>query len=269
MRGEPIPFFQTFGRIFALGDYDDFSEQKAGRSVKYFFKLMIMGTILLFLFAIPVFMKFSENFDSSLSKFNSLAMPPAYSMKEPVVFFRGDSQKQITIDLASNATTIESGKMLVTNHSIIQRSWLGSEVTNITGYSNVLEHRETYKSLLSVALLFMLPSLIVLAYVAFGIKFLLMILAVSFAVFVISRVARFEISYLNCFNCTLYPFTIAILFSMIVFPYNIHFSFVRVEWLGYALSVLLTIVGIQSVGYFGKKPEKGERAKRRNYIELR
>jgi len=268
MRGEPIRFLQVFGRIFALGDYDDFAEQKPSRSVKYFLKLMILGTILLFLFSIPAFMKFSEKFGDSLSKFNYLTLSLNYSMKEPIVFFSGDSQKQLTIDLGSNSTTIESGKLLITNHSIIKKSWLGSELINTTGYSNVLEHKDKYRGFLTGILLFMLPSLVVLAYLFFSIKFFAMILIISFATFVISRVVRFEVGFKDCFNCTLYPFTIAIIAGMILFPYNIHYYFIRAEWIAYAVSIIMMIIGIQSAGYVTKKPEKGEKLKRRSYVEM-
>ncbi|MEM4336768.1 MAG: DUF1189 family protein [Candidatus Woesearchaeota archaeon] len=269
MRGEPIPFFSTFGKIFALNDYDDFAEQKVGRSIKYFLKLMILGTILLFIFSIPKLINFSESFDKSLSKFNYLTISLNYSMKEPLIFFEGDNKKQITIDLNSNATTINKGKILVTNSSIIKRSWFGSSWTNTTGYSNIITHKETYKNFFIGFILFMLPSLMLLAYIVFAIKFFIIILLVSFLTFVIARTIRFEVDYLHCFNCTLYPFTIAILLSMMLFPYNIHYGFFRVEWLGYIVSVIFLAIGIQSVGYFSRKPEKRDKIRRKSYVELR
>ena len=184
------------------------------------------------------------------------------------LFFEGESKKQVTIDLNSNATSIDRGKMLVTNSSVIKRSWFGSSITNTTGYSNVVEHSETYKSLFTGLILFMIPSLVVLAYIAFAVKFFVMILIISLIAFIIARVTRFEVDYAHCFNCTVYPFTVAIIFAMIVFPYNIHYGFFRLEWAGYIVSIILLAIGMQSVGYFGKKPEKRDRIKRRSYVEL-
>jgi len=270
MRGEQFKFFKALGKSFVVTDYDELGEQKLGISLKYFLKLMIVGTILLFLFSIPVFVKIPKNIDTALSAFNSLSIPLNYSQNGQIVFFQGDDQKQVTIDLTSNATTLEKGKILITNHSIIQKSWLGSEVTNTTGYSNVIVHKEQYKNAIMILLTFLMPSLIVMAYVFFSIKFFIMIMVLSFLAFVISRTIRFDVDYMHCFNSAVYAFTPALLFAMIVFPYNIHYLFLRIEWIGYAVSVVMLMLGLGSVGYFEKRRErKKEMLDRKRYVELR
>ncbi|MBW3022572.1 DUF1189 domain-containing protein, partial [Candidatus Woesearchaeota archaeon] len=257
-------------KTFAVDDYDQLAEQKVGTSLSYFLKIMLLGPILRFIFSIPALAKIQASAEGALSKFGTLKLSLNYSQKEPVVFFEGDSSKQITIDLNSNATKAGSSKILITNHSIINKNIIGSSETDLLGFSDILSHKESYKNILTMFMVLMIPSLFVIAYVAFALKFIIGIIAVSFIGFIVARVIRFEIGYLHCFNAAMYASPVAILFPMILFPYSVQYGLFRFEWAGYAISLILFVLGMHSIGYFEKKPSRErEIGKRKKYIEIK
>jgi len=269
LRGEG-DFFRTFGRSFSFSAYEHLSEKKAAESSKYFLKLMILATILMFLAAIPAFIHFSKNIDMVMDNFNSLKLSINASSKGPIVIFPGDKFREITIDWESNATTLNESKYLIAKDRFLKKTFFGTQYTNLTGFSNVLEHRETYKKLLMIATAFLIPSMFVCSYLIFGIKFFIMLLALAIIGFIVSRTIRFDIEFKNCFNIAIYSSTIGVLIAMISFPYNISIPYFRIEWIGYALSIVYFVQGVRRSGYFEERRNRGkELIHRRRYIQLR
>jgi len=256
MRGEREGFFRTFGDCFKFHSYRELSERDPGQSAKYFLKLMILATILMFLAAIPAFMNFSRNVDKVIGNFDTLKITINATPQGPIILFPDDKSREITIDWASNATGIAQGNYLIAKDRLIKKTFFGSQYTNLTGYSNVLEHKETYKAILNIGLAFLIPSMAVGAYVFFGIKFFIMIVVLASVGFIVSRTIRFDIEYKNCFNSAVYASTIGILIAMMAFPYNIRIPYFRVEWIGYALSIIYFISALKSSGYFEKKHDR-------------
>jgi len=269
-RGES-DFFRTLGKSFSFLGYPELSERKPVASVKYFLKLMILATILLLLAAIPAFMHLSKNIDLVMDNFNSLKLSLNASSKGPIIIFPEDKSREIAINWESNETSLNTSKYLVAKDRFLKKTMFGTQYTNLTGFSNVLEHRETYKTVLTTLMIFLIPSMVVGAYVIFGVKFFLMLLALAVVGFIVSRTIKFNIEFRNCFNIAIYAATIAVLIEMIAFPYNISIPYFRIEWIGYALSVLYFAYGVKSSGYFEQHHGGREREMmhRKQYLPIR
>ncbi len=269
MRGE-YGFFRTLGDSFRPSAYEGLSEEKIPKSGKYFLLLMVVATIVMFLAAIPAFISFSKNIDTVIDNFNSLSIKMNASSKGPIIIFPGDSMKEVTIDWDSNATEIDSGKLLLAKDRFVKKTLFGSQYTNLTGYSNVLEHRAVYKSAIITLVIFLIPSMVVGAYVFFGIKFFIFILLTAFLGFIIARAVRFSIEAKNCFNLAVYSWTIAILIEMITFSYNIRIPYFRIEWAGYIISLVYFVLGLKKCGYFeAKRDRHGDLVHRKKYYQIR
>jgi hypothetical protein len=270
LRGENSGFFRTLGDSFRFSSYEQLAEEKPAKSVKYFLLVMVVATVLMFLAAIPAFMNFSKNVDAVIDNFNSISIKINASSKGPVIIFPDDKAKEITIDWDSNATELERGKIIIAKDRYVKKTMLGSQYVNLSGFSNVLEHKEAYNNALMLLVIFLIPSMVVGAYVFFGIKFFIIILLASIIGFIISRVLRFSIELKNCFNLAVYAFTIAIFIEMVTFVYNINMPYFRIEWIGYAISIVYLILGIKNSGFMENKHDrKGEIGHRKRYFQIR
>jgi len=263
-------FFRTLGKSFGLSSYRELSERKTSDSSKYFLKLMLFASIVMFLAAIPAFVHFSRNIDLAMNNFDSLKLSINASSKGPIIIFPGDQSREVTIDWESNATQLNESQYLVSKDRILKKTFFGTQYTNLTGFSDVLTHKNVYKTALVTLLVFLIPSMFVGAYVIFGIKFFLMILALAIIGFIAARTMRFDIEFKNCFNIAIYAATIGILVEMISFPYNISIPYFRIEWIGYAISVLFFVYGAKSSGYFEERRNRErEMGHRKRYIPIR
>lgn len=263
-------FFRTLGKSFSLFSYQALSERKTSDSSKYFLKLMLFASIVMFLAAIPAFVNFSKNIDLAMNNFNSLKLSINASSKGPIIIFPGDKFREVTIDWESNATQLNESHYLVAKDRILKKTLFGTQYTNLTGFSDALAHRDAYKTGLVTLVVFLMPSMFVGAYVIFGIKFILMILGLAVVGFIAARTMRFDIEFKNCFNIAIYSATIGILIEMISFPYNISIPYFRIEWIGYAISVLFFAYGVKSSGYFEERRNRErEIGHRKRYIPIR
>jgi len=266
-------FFRTLGSAFSFSEYEWLAEKKPSDSIRYFLKLMALATVLMFIAAVPAFINFSKNIDKVIDNFDSLKITVNASSKGPIIFFPGDRHREVTFDWESNATSLEHGKYLVAKDRVIKKTLIGSQYTNISGYSDVIEHRELYRASAMILAAFLMPSLVVGAYVFFGIKFFLMVLLLAAAALVITRIIRFDVEFRQCLTIAVYASTIGIILAMALFPYNIRIPqipFFRIEWLGYALSLIYFIVGLRHAGYFEKRRNrKKELSRRKNYFQIK
>lgn len=273
LRGNEDGFFRTLGKSFSFFEYDKLSEKNIGTSIRYFLKLMVFATIIMFLLAIPAFVDLSKNVDKVLNNFEDLTISVNATSKGPIILFPGDKYKEVKIDWENNATTIEDGKFLITKESFVKKTFFGSQYTDLKGYSNVLDHKDVYKKSAMILAAFLIPSLVVGAYVFFSIKFFIMILLLALVGFIITRIIRFDIDFKNCMNISIYAWTIGILISMFVFPYNIQIPYFRIEWIGYILTAIYFIVGLKNSGYLEGKKDRKDRKKelerRRKYLTIK
>ncbi len=270
MRGAREGFFRKLGKSFSFFEYEELCEKKMHESFVYFLKLMILSTLIMFIAAIPSFIGFSNSIDKVMDNFEYLELNINASSKGPVLLFPGDKHKEVIVHWESNATEIEKSKVLVGEDRIVRKTFFGSKYTNLSGYSDVLDHKEFYKKAAVILMLFLIPSMIVGAYIAFAIKFILMILVLSAVTYIITRIIRFEVEYKHCFSVAVYASTIGILVAMISFPYNIQIPFIRIEWIGYALTLVYFIVGMRYAGYFEERRDREkEMQKRKRYLEVK
>lgn len=270
MRGDEKGFFRTLGDAFRVSAYDELSERPPTQPAKYFLLLMVIATILMFLAAIPAFINFSKNVDQVIDNFNYLSIKINASSKGPIIIFPDDKMKEITVDWESNATEISKGKMLLAKDRLIQKTWFGSEYKNLSGLSNVIGHKEFYKNSLMLLVIFLIPSMVVGAYVFFGIKFAIFALLMAIIGFITARTIKFNINLKNCFSIAFYAITPAVLIEMITFVYNMNTPYFRVEWIGYAISIAYFVMGVKKSGFMEERRDrKGELIRRKRYYQIR
>lgn len=243
-------FLAEIGRRFNPRAYEEFSEYKLKHSLAFLAKLLAAAIVLEFILFIPILARLPAVVDATLDKFYVLEIKPNISIAEPIIFKFGKTE--LVID-SENATAPERG-ILVTPHKIVKSSWRGIEERNLTGLSNVLANRQSYKSVLWGLLVLVLPGALVLSYLSSFIVTLLFSAAIAFIALIVVRLIRFEINYKHILNMTLATFTAPILIDALTEPFVLQFPWlIWMQLAGYALMLFYIVFGIRSVGFFERE----------------
>jgi len=256
-------FIRAVFRCFNPNAYFELSNLKIKQSLSYLLKLLFFVFVVMLILYIPFLIKFQSKIDDKLNNFNTLSIKINASMKKPIVFFE-NTNKQLIINTNANTTEFENGMFLITNDSFVKKRFLfGYEVKNMTGYSNVLEHRDFYKGIVTLMFILLLPSILIILFLFYSIKYFIMAFVVSFLSLIIVRLIRFEIDYKSILNITIFSLTPSILFELIIKPFNITIPYFKIHWIGYIVSLFYLVYGISQTGYFDREKKY---KKKRDYL---
>ncbi len=244
--------------------YFELSDLKLKQSFSYLVKLIFFAFVIMCLLYIPFLVTFSSKMEDKLKGFDSLSVKINSSMKKAVVFFE-NTNKQVTIDTNSNASEFEKGKLLITQDSIIKKRFLfGYEAKNITGYSDVLAHKNFYIGMATLLFIALLPTILILLFVFYLLKYIIISFVVSFISLIIIRLIRYELDYKSVLNITIFALTPSVIIELFTRPFNIIIPYFKIHWIGYIISLIYIIYSIIQTGYFDREKKY---KKRRGYLE--
>ena len=170
-------FFLTYLRSLNPTSYMELYTRMQRNMLHYFFSLIFVAIAALLLLSLPKLILFPSYLDKQLDKFQKLEVKPEVVMTAPVVFT--DSQPLIIIDTSGTITSLENlpAKVLITDKKIQFRSSLaGIHEADISGYSDVIQHRMEFKKLILYLIIVALPTILFILYLLFAIKYLILIL---------------------------------------------------------------------------------------------
>jgi len=260
-------FLRTFTSSLNFLSYDQLAESKTKDTFKYLAKLVLVFFIIFCLLMIPKLVSLSKTLDNELNKFSALQLKTNITQKEPIVLYGKNNMMMVTIDTASNATTVAKGRYLVTSENVVKKSWLGTDVTSIKGYSDVLKHKDFYKKLVYILVGLAIPGVILFGYVGHLVKYIILSLIVSFFILIAVRLLRYEVSYRQVFNSTVYGMTIAVVLEAVLKPF-ITIPYIGVGGVALVAGIVWASLGVSRIGFFERKKGGGQRARRRGYVEL-
>lgn len=264
MRGEYLGFLRTVGSALNPGAYFSLSESKIKNTFKYLIKLIFFAFVIMCLLYIPFLVQLPAKIDDLFGTFSVLNVTINTTMKQPIVLFPNDPGMMITIDTSSNATQLSQGSVLLTNDYLIRKRFLfGQEVINLGGYSNLLAHRDLYRGIAIIAFAALLPTILVLTFLYFLVKYLVIGIVASLLALIVVRVVRYEIDYKSILNISLYATTISVFVELFTTPFDIVIPYIKIAWIGYLLSLFYLIYGIRETGFFDKEHRL---KKRRGYL---
>ncbi|MBI2545810.1 hypothetical protein HYV81_01380 [Candidatus Woesearchaeota archaeon] len=179
-------------------------------------------------------------------------MKPDIVMTAPIFFT--DSQPLIIIDTSGTITSLENlpAKILITDKKIQFRSSLASIYeADISGYSNVIQHRVEIKRFLIYLIIVALPTILFILYLLLTIKYLILILLAIPIAFAITRAFRSNIMFRSVIRVVFYASAVMITLDVLTMTFGIGKYFYAIPFiLGldlYIVSLLAFIVYI-SIG---------------------
>ena len=253
---ENMPFFQTAWLALNPWRYDEAGDRSMGNILKYFFSFVFIVFVLAILFMLPTIASFVSN---QMSHFDKLEVKFTTEMNSPVVFPENDPF--ITLDTREAEAELKEGRFLVTDENLYSKQYITGKVTktDLGEYKNLLNN----EGIVILLMLLMLPSLLFLFYLAYTIKILIVVLLVSVVTFVIARVIRFDLGFLDTLKMSLLAATPMIIIDLIRLPFNLNVYYAQ-----YVAFLVFLIVGVIKTGSFEGPGGRKKHGKRQGYIDL-
>lgn len=246
---ESVPFFRTIWLALNPWRYDELKDKNTRSVFKYFFSFVFMAFVLAVILMLPAIGTFAYK---QLSHFDVLEVKVNSSMNSPVVV--PENRPYLTVDTRHSEGELKEGKYLITEDYMYKKKLLTGKVVRkpLTPYKNILENQW----MLVVLLLLMVPALLFLFYIAYAIFVLLVALITTITAFVIARIAKFELKFIDVLKAALLAATPLIIIDLIRMPLNLNLYYAQ-----YIAFLVFFIVGVIKVGEFEGRGHRSKKPK--------
>ena len=251
---ESMPFFRTIGLALTPWRYDEVGERTTRNLLKYFFSFVFLAFIVAVLLMLPAIAGLVTN---QMSHFSVLEVSFNTSMKSPVVF--PENRPFVTIDTRTSEGQLKEGRFLITDDYLYMKGIFGGvQKESMKSYKNLTAN----EGMVIFLLVMMMPSLMFMFYIGYAIWLMAIVLIAALLGFVIARVAKFDIPFLDAIKVGLLSATPMIIIDVIRLPLNLNVYFAQ-----YIAFLVFFIVGIIKAGNFeGSRSSK--RSNKGKYIDL-
>jgi hypothetical protein len=253
---ETVPFFKMAWLALNPWRYDELGDKSTGKVFQYFFSFVFLAFVAAILLMLPAIASFANN---QMSHFDVLQVKFNTSMNSPVVFPENDPY--VTIDTRKSEGKLKEGKFLITDDYIYRKTLTGRVAREDAG---------DFKDLLAndwmvlVLLLLVMPSLLFLFYIGYAVKVILVVFLVTVLSIIITRVAKFDILFVDTLKTGLMAATPMIIIDLIRLPFGLNVYYAQ-----YIAFLIFFIVGTIKAGEFeGVRPRKKRHGKRKGYVDL-
>ncbi len=217
-----INFFLTYLRSLNPVSYIELSERMHRHVFHYFFSLIFVAIVALSILSLPKLIFLQYYINNQFDKFQQLEVNINSQMHAPV--FITDSEPLIAIDTSNNITDIHNlqVKLLITDKKIQFKPYFTKVYeSNITGFSNLLQHRVDFKKIITYLIIIALPIILVILYTLFALKYLTIILVTIPIVFGMSRAFRSNIRFRSIIRIAFYAVTALVTLDTIAMTFGI------------------------------------------------
>ncbi|MGM5480322.1 MAG: hypothetical protein ACQESC_02570 [Nanobdellota archaeon] len=164
-----------------LNKYNHISEKFLSHSIGLFFKVVIVGMVLLSLLLIPKVAMLKDNIQADIDQFSQAELSMDVSVTEPLILLDYPS---IVLDPSVNANTSTSFLTIGDNYTYHRKQILfGEQEQGLPTTIDIKENKEEVSSLLNVLALLFLPGFIIII--------LILLILLSFILVLLSALIGF------------------------------------------------------------------------------
>lgn len=199
--------------------YKKLADEKFHTAIKYVPLLLLFSLIIMCLAYIPVFMLMPGQLGDEISKFTTLNIKITEDMKEPIVFPK--EEPFIIVDTTGKYTELGKESVLVTDKVIQYRPGISTQTIQVSEDVNALDYKDNMIELIVFILIMIVPSLLILLYLSFLIKYIVLIAVAWFVGYLISKIAKSAITFMQMLKVCIFATTLMILVEVISKPFGI------------------------------------------------
>jgi hypothetical protein len=251
---ESLPFFKTIWLALNPWRYDEVRDRTAGNAFRYFFSFAFLVFVLSIMLLLPTIGLFVNE---QMKHFDRLEVSINTTMNSPVKL--PANSPVVTLDTRTSEGQLKEGLFLVTDDYLYTKS-LAGKVTrdSLNPYKNLLNN----EGIVILILVLLLPSLLFLFYIGYVIKLLVIALLATIIGFIVTRIIKFEVSFIDTLKTGLFALTAMMIIDLIRLPFGLNVYFAQ-----YIAFIIFFIMGLVKVGEFEGRGHKS-RGKKSEYIDL-
>lgn len=241
-------FYRKFFGSFNPLNYSEYADYTFKLSFTYFMSLIFNIFIVMMILFLPVILNWPADLHAKFDQFEEFTLEGDVTTIEPIKFT--EQNPWLVLNSKSNVSS-NAGHIVIDGGKIYFNIPLRQFLIDLTGYSDVKEHRTALIPLILFGFVLMLPSLLLILYFGFAIKYGLMIIIGALIAFLIARMIKFHIGLGHVMNIAVFASTLTIVISIISFPLGININYL--EFIPFAVYMVL---GMARAGKFGEKKAK-------------
>ncbi len=233
-------FLKNFLNSFNPKKHKDLSELLFKAGFKHFLYLLIIFFVVMMLLYLPKIIDLPNTLESKIDEFNVLDLKANYEVNEVIIWPK--DKPVIKLDFVNENVTKGKEFILVTKERVDIK---GMQEIAMSDISNVKSGKDgKFKT---GEFVLMLPALIVLAFVYYLLKFLIVILVVSLIAILIKKLSKFYITNKQIVNICLFS-SFWLFLGMIIKPLGFQSYYINC-----IIFVLYVFLGVLFTGSFVKK----------------
>jgi hypothetical protein len=231
-------FIYTFLKSLNPRYYPDLGEKSLNQAFRYFFVMLILAFVIMAFTAVPKMILIKQKIDKSVMDIKTLKLDATLETVAPIKL--PDSHPLVTLDTTNNRTW-EDEVIFITDKQF-KYNFLGNKKEiDLNGYNIENDRKMANRTLLSI-FLFLLPSLFFFYFMAYLIKYLVIIVGTAIAGFVLAKLFRNSISLIQSVILSFYVSTYMVIIEIITIPLPIKDYLLTYSLLGFNTSIIAITV---------------------------
>ena len=243
-------FFTELINSFKPDSYSAISKFPSSRAVKYFTKVLILALVIMCLLFIPKIANIPAQVSEEASKVEEINLDKC--LKTGSVINIPDEDPFLVIDPTDQPKLIGEEKLLLTKESFSHNLFKDPKTISLKDKAGV-------GKFLAIVALFTLPSIVIITFILFWIKYLIILLLISIVYFLLLDLTHFRLRWKQVFNAVCFASTIPILIEVISIAFNsdsliplLEFAGIKVYLIGLIIFLVTSAI---AVGYVNLRKE--------------
>ena len=240
-RGKQLTFL--FLKTLNPRYYRELAEKEFTTSIKYFFIILLTAFFLMSVLAIPKLITLKSDIESSVLNINNLKINANFDTIKPISLPRDNPL--ITLDTTNNKT-MDTEIFLLTNEKLYYN--ISGRYKEITlGEYDLTHDKEGARKTITLITLLLLPSFLLFYYLAYLIKYLLIIIPFALISLLFTRMTKNKVSFKQAIALSLYTSTAMIFIEILTIPFFIkdyiftYSPFLGINFSAIAITAYLTL----------------------------
>ena len=209
-------FIFTFLKTLNPRYYRSLGETAPSSAVRYFLKILGVLFILMFLIALPKILLIKSHLNEAAIHISQLDVNINLETTEPILI----PQKNPLIVLDTTGNRTMQNEILLITKDLLFFQFAGNDQDFPFGQNDLVENRRQMVSMFTGLFLLILPTLFLIYYILYVIKYFLIIIPVAFVTYAFAKPMGNALDFKHMLSLSFYTSTIMIIIEVLTIPFN-------------------------------------------------
>ncbi|HME87001.1 MAG TPA: DUF1189 family protein [Candidatus Nanoarchaeia archaeon] len=232
-----LGFYRTFLQTINPQSYEGFADSTAKNSFKYFFNLTLNALIVMIILMLPTIIGLPHAIENQLNHVETFNLNIDFKTSSPLMI---PQKNPVVLINYANETPTHNAKIILNNNVLYAGVLFDTYQKNLTMYKDVVATKTDISKVLAFLLLLMAPTVAIIFYAYFSIKYLAIAILASFVAVFIAAILRRKIPYKKLINSAMYGISLTVFLDVIFFVFG--YSYYYIQFVPLAVFVIGSII---------------------------